>query len=167
MKKPPQRDPIRAHQRAVTAARCVGVGAKCTRCGETRPKALIPGSDPKICAECQRKEKGHKTMDDHHFAASANNPLTVPVPTNDHRAELTVAQDDWPRDTRDNPDGSPLLAAAACIRGFVDWVVYLIQKGVLWVAQMLEALNKFLVDKHGSTWWVGTPVERFAPKQPK
>ena len=104
-------------------------------------------------------------MDDHHFAKSANNPLTVPVPTNDHRAELTVAQDDWPRETRDNPDGSPLLAAAGCIRGFVDWVVYLLQKGVLWVAEMLETLNKFLRDKHGSKWWVGTPLERFAPQQ--
>lgn len=162
-KKLPQNDPIGAYQRKTTAARRVGENAKCA-CGEARPEALIAGSKPMICAECKRKQKGKTTMDDHHFGRRANNPLTVPVPVNDHSADLTVAQQDWPKETRDNPDGSPLLAAAACIRGFVDWVVYLMQKGVLWVAELLEALNKYLVDKSGPTWWVGTPLAQFAPK---
>jgi hypothetical protein len=103
-------------------------------------------------------------MDNHHFAGRANNPLTVPVPVNDHRADLTVAQADWPKETRYNPNGSPLLAGAACIRGFVDWIVYLIQKGVLWIAEMLEALDKCLLEKIGPVWWVNTPVAQFAPK---
>jgi hypothetical protein len=150
MKEPLQCDPIRVHQRKVTAERCVGVGAKCAACGETRPEALIRGSDPKICAEFQRRGRGHKTVDFHHFAKSANNPLTVPAPTNDHRADLTVAQDVWPKETRDNPDGSSLLAAAGCIRGFVDWVVYLIQKGVLCLQKCLRHST--------SSWWINTGI---------
>lgn len=60
-------------------------------------------------------------MDDHHVFGKANDPTTiVTVPANDHRAELSVAQQDWPKKTPENPDGSPLLAAAARIRGFVD-----------------------------------------------
>ncbi len=136
-KKPPQSDPIGAYQRGATAARRIGNGKQCA-CGESRPEALIENSVPVVCAACDRKKRGYTTMDDHHFAGKANNPATVPVPVNDHRASLTVAQADWPAETRNNPDGSPLLAAAACIRGFADWVVYLIQKGVLWIAEMLE-----------------------------
>ncbi len=163
-KKLPQNDPIGAYQRKAAAVRRIGADKQCA-CGESRPEALITASDPTICAACEREMRGMTTMDNHHFAGKPNNPLTVPIPVNDHRAELTVVQADWPKETRENPDGSPLLAAAGCIRGFVDWVVYLIEKGVLWVAEMLEALNKYLVEKSGPTWWVGTPLARFAPNQ--
>jgi hypothetical protein len=103
-------------------------------------------------------------MDNHHFAGKANNPLTVPVPVSDHWAELSVAQQDWPKETLGNPPGSPLLAGAASIRGFVDWVIYLIEKGVLWVAKMLEALDAFLAQALGPKWWIGSPIEAFAPR---
>ena len=162
-KKLPQNDPIRAYQRKATAVRRFGVNVRCA-CGEATPEALIAGSTPTVCAACDRKERGLTTMDDHHFARRANNPLTVPVPVNDHSADLTTAQADWPKETRDNPHGSPLLAAAGCIRGFVDWVVYLIQKGVLWIAEMLETLDKYLLEELGATWWVNTPLAQFAPK---
>ena len=33
---------------------------------------------------------------------------------------------------------SPLLAAAASVRGFIDTVLYLIDKGLHWIAEMLE-----------------------------
>jgi len=160
----PPRDPVDVYVRKAAAARRTGVGKQCA-CGEARPEALVKNSNPTICAACTRKKRGHTTMDDHHIAAEANNPLTVPVPVNDHRAELSVAQYDWPKETRENPDGCPLLAAAGCIRGFVDWVIYIIKKGLLWTAEMLEALSKFLADKLGLKWWVGTPLERFAPEQ--
>ena len=159
----PQNDPIAAYQRDVTAQRCVGENARCG-CGETRPEALIRNSNPIICAACKRKSRGEKTMDNHHFADKANNPLTVPVPVNDHRAELSVAQYDWPRKTRENPDGSPLIAAAGCIRGFIDWVMYLIKTGVLWVAEMLETLDSLLVEKLGPQWWLNTRLAQWAPK---
>ncbi len=103
-------------------------------------------------------------MDDHHLGAISNHPLTVPVPVNDHRGRLSVDQQDWPKQTRENPDGSPLLAAAGCIRGFVDWVIYVIERGLLWVAEMLETLDAYLTDKLGQRYWVDTPLARFAPR---
>ena len=103
-------------------------------------------------------------MDDHHPFGSANDPTTIRVPVNDHRAELNVAQQDWPKETLRNPDGSPLLRAAACIRGFVDTILYLIREGLLWVAEMLEKLDAFLAETIGPKWWTGTPLAEFAPK---
>src|SRR5579872_578251 len=102
--RPPRRDPIKARQRKAVAARRVGENATCS-CGEERPEALILGSDPIICAACERKTSGKKIMDNHHFAGEANNPLTVPVPVNDHRATLSVDQYDWPAKTLENPEG--------------------------------------------------------------
>ena len=108
MKKPPLRDPEAAYKREATARRRVGEGARCA-CGESRPLALIPGSSPTICAQRKRQLKGHSIMDKHHVFGEANDRhTTVSVPVNDHRAELNEAQNDWPKRTRENPDGSPL-----------------------------------------------------------
>lgn len=104
-------------------------------------------------------------MDNHHVFAKANSPVTAPTPVNDHRAELNVAQYDWPKKTRENPDGSPLLAAAGAIRGFIDYIHYLIEKGLAWVARMLEAADAFLAEKLGAQWWRNTDLEQFAPKR--
>jgi hypothetical protein len=101
----------------------------------------------------------------HHVAGRANSPITVPVPVNDHRAELTRAQEDWPKPTRENPKRSPLRAAAGAIRGFVDHVVYLLRRTVLWVADLLEVLDDELSQRLGARWWLGTPLQRFAPDQ--
>jgi len=104
-------------------------------------------------------------MDKHHFAGRANNPATIPVPVNDHRARLSVAQSDWPKPTLINAQGSPLLAAAGCIRGFIDTVLYLIEEGLLWIADMLEKLDEFLRKELGPQWWQGTEINDFAPKK--
>jgi hypothetical protein len=162
--KMPERDPGAARVRKARAKRRVGADARCA-CGESRPEALIAKGDPIICAACDRKKKGKTTMDNHHPFGKANNPTTIPVPVNDHRADLSTVQYDWPEETRENPDGSPLLAAAACLRGFVDTVVYLIRKSILWIAEALEWLNAFLLEQLGPQWWVGTPLEQFIPKQ--
>ncbi|MBZ5722891.1 MAG: hypothetical protein LAO03_21330 [Acidobacteriia bacterium] len=162
-KKPPMLDPGGAHRRRVVAARRVGIDSRCS-CGEKRPEALIAGSKPIICAACKRANSGLTTLDNHHFAGKANHLTTIPVPVNDHRARLSVAQADWPKATRTNPQGSPLLAAAACVRGFVDTVLYLIEMGLLWTADMLEKLDEFQVRKLGPRWWVKTEIEQFAPK---
>ena len=138
MKKLPTRDPEAAFVRRATAARCIGANAKCA-CGENRPEALIRGSKPVMCHECKRKEEGKTTVDEHHFAAAANSPVTMPASVNDHRAELSTAQYDWPKNTRENPDGSPFLAAAGCIRGFIDYILYLIEKGLHWVGDRRDA----------------------------
>ncbi len=162
MKGLPRRDPINAHRRTARAQRRVGADARCA-CGETRPEAFVAPPALRQCAACARTAKGHTTIDQHHVAGRANHPLTVPVPVNDHRADLSSSQDDWPTSTRENPDGSPLLAAAAMIRGFADWLVYTLRRGVLWIAQMLEALEPHLSQVLGRRWWDGTEVARHAP----
>jgi hypothetical protein len=113
MKKPRLRHPEGAAKRAAIAQRRVGEGARCA-CGETRPLALIPGNNPMICAKCQRQKRGHTVMDKHHPFGEANDPkTTILVPVNDHRAELNEAQNDWMKQTRENPDGSPLVWSAS------------------------------------------------------
>jgi hypothetical protein len=157
-----QRDPEAACIRKATSARRAGVGAKCA-CGETRPGALIKNSKPKTCHECRRKAENKSTTDKHHPFGQANRPITVNTPTNDHCAELNEAQRDWPQQVRENPDGSPLIAAAGCVLGFIDMVVYLIKKGLRWVADMLVAADEYLKTQLGRKYWVGTPLEPFAP----
>lgn len=162
-RKLPELDPSGNHRRKVIAARRLGVNAHCS-CGEARPEALIAGSNPMTCAACQRAAKGRTTTDQHHVAGVANNPATIPVPVNDHRAALSVAQSEWPRPTLTNPEGSPLLAGAACLRGCIDTILYLIEKCLLWLADMLEKLDEVQVKKLGPKWWVNTEIEQFAPK---
>lgn len=149
---PSDDDPIATHSRRAVAQRRVGVDARCG-CGETRPEALIVGSKPMICAECQRREQGKPTTDHHHVAGRANCDLTIPVPANDHRAILSEAQRCWPKETLQNPLGSPLLAAAATIRGFADTLQYLIEKCLLWPARLLEWLDSLLAKVLGPRWW--------------
>lgn len=163
-RKMPTRDPSGTHRRKVVATRRVGVGARCL-CGEDRPEALIAGSSPTICGACQRAERGRSTIDQHHFAGRANSPATIPVPVNDHRAILSVAQADWPKSTLTNTEGSPLLAGAASLRGCIDTIHYLIEKGLLWLADMLERLDEVQVKKLGPRWWANTAIEQFAPKK--
>ena len=163
-RKMPKLDPRGAHRRKVIAARRVGVGARCS-CGEDRPVALIAGSNPTTCVACQRSAKGRIAIDQHHFAGGANNPTTIPIPVNDHRAILSVAQAEWPKSTLANTGGSPLLTGAACLRGFIDTSLYLIEQGLLWLAEMLEKLDQVLIRKLGPRWWVNTEIEQFAPKK--
>jgi len=161
--KSPLRDSEAAWVRKATAARRVGVNAKCA-CGEARPEALIRNSKPTICHRCKRTTEGKSTTDNHHVFAEANSPVTAPAPVNDHRAELNVAQYHWPKKTLENPEGSPFLAAAGVVRGFIDYIHYLIEKGLAWVVQMLEAADEILADLLGPQWWLGTALARFAPK---
>ncbi len=156
------RDPEAACIRKATAARQAGVGAKCA-CGETRPEALIRNSTPKMCHECKRKKDGKTTMDNHHPFGGANSPVTLEVPVNDHRSDLSPAQYDWPKQVRENPDGSPLLAAAGRVLGFIDMVVYLIEKGLRFVADLLVAADEYMTSEKGRKWWIGTPLEHLAP----
>ena len=104
-------------------------------------------------------------MDNDHSGGKANNPTTMQVPVNDHRAELNVAQYDWPKETLQNPEACPVVRGAACIRGVVDYLHYLINKFLLWIPEMLENLSAFLSEKLGSKWWVGTPLQQFAPER--
>ena len=161
----PERDPIGAYQREAVAARRFPAGSKCTQCGESRPEALIPGSEPIICAACKRLKEGKSIMDAHHPAGENNNPTTISVFVNDHRAELNVMQYDWPKATRENRDGSPLLAAAGCVRGFCDTLIYLVKKLLLWIPELLEKLDLFLSTALGAKYWLNTELAAIMPKQ--
>ena len=159
----PPDDPTYAYARNARAARRLRGNAQCA-CGEDRPEALIAGRDPTICAACARKKRGHTTIDNHHVSGEANRSATLPVQVNDHRAILSVAQYNWPRGTLENPHGCPLLASAACIRGFIDYIYYAVEKYLLWIPEMLETLSTFLADKLGPKWWHNTPLEQFSPR---
>jgi hypothetical protein len=160
----PQSDAIRKFQREAITARRAGKNTRCTFCGETRLEALVRGSKPTRCAECTRKMKGQTIMDKHHPAGRANSDATVTIPVNAHRAVLSVAQRDWPYETLENPEGCPLIAAAACIRGFIDTISHLIDELLRWIVKMLEALSALLKEKLGPKWWLDTPVSQFARK---
>lgn len=148
----PKRDPLGACQREAIAERRVGFDAQCA-CGESRPFALIANTEPRICAECECRNEGRTTKEKHHVAGKQNSPIRIMIPINDHRARLSEDQRDWPKDTLRNPDHSPLLTAAACIRGFIDTVIYLAEELLLWVAERLEAANEYLISRLGPRWW--------------
>lgn len=163
MKRWQSKDPMKAAARRSVAQRRVGRNARCA-CGESRPDALIRGTKPIRCAACQRKNQSRSTMDDHHVAGRRNHPLTVTVPVNDHRAELSVMQMDWSATMRENPQGCPLMAGAAMLRGVADVIIYLVQKGIDWVIALLEAGSAVLRERWGDEWWRSTPLAPFAPK---
>jgi hypothetical protein len=163
MKRNRPRDPISYFQRNSKAMRHL-VGQLCA-CGESRPEALVAGSNPTICAACARKRRGQTVLDAHHPAGKANNPARIPIPVNDHRANLSPAQYDWPKDTWENRSHSPLLAGAACVRGFCDTNTYLMEELLLWIATLLEMMDKLLKERLGTDWWHGTDLEQFSPRR--
>jgi hypothetical protein len=163
MRKRLSRDPIASFEREARAVRKAGHN-KC-KCGEGRPLALIPGSNPPICANCQRKKEGKLPLDKHHPAGRANNPFTIRISANDHRANLSPKQYEWPRETWKNPKRSPLRAGASNVRGYCETDEHCVASLLIPLAEMLEALDAFLLKKLGPNWWKGTEMERFAPKQ--
>jgi hypothetical protein len=106
-----------------------------------------------ICAACQRKKQGMSTEDQHHPQGEANGAFTVSVPVNDHRAELTPDQQDWPKETRENLRGSPLLKGAAHVRGFIDTIYNFVKRLLGWIPEMLEQLDERLTTMFGDYWW--------------
>jgi hypothetical protein len=162
-KKRPQRDPSAVYVRQTIAARRIA-GRQCV-CGEARPWALVSKGDSVVCFECLQKQEGKATDEPHHVAGRANHPGTITVPTNDHRTELSGPQYDWPKLTLENREGSPLLARAGCIRGYVDTNDYLIKTFVLADPEFYECLDAFLTKKLGPRWWVNTEVEKYMPKR--
>jgi hypothetical protein len=97
----------------------------------------------------------------HHVAGRANSATTLPLPINDHRAELSLAQYEWAQNTLQNPEGSPLLAMSGCIRGFIDALIYLIRKLLGWIPEALEAHDAQLREQQGPKWWLNTPMDRW------
>jgi hypothetical protein len=145
------RDPIKAYQRREQAVRRIGREAAC-RCGESRPEALIRTKDSVCCAVCKRLALGQAAMDRHHWAGRANSLETIAISVNDHRGELSRAQHEWPRATLENRHNSPLLKAAAYVRGVTDMIRYFLDK-LLLVAELLEDADRCISSRFGPQWW--------------
>lgn len=126
---------------------------KCKGCEETNPAALT-GTDPNIlCYECQSAKDERSVIEAHHFAGKSNDSFTIPILGNDHRI-LSDVQRDWPIETLRNPNGSPLIKAAAAIRGWLDILRLLIEQILGWIPPFLEWLDDQLTATHGKQWWL-------------
>jgi hypothetical protein len=77
---------------------------------------------------------------------------------------LSALQYEWPEKTWANPDGSPVRAGAACVRGHCETADYLLCSLLIPKAEMLETLDEYLEKRLGPRWWRGTELERYAPK---
>ena len=139
----------------------------CQFCGESEPAGLREvvlehlSTGPTavtLCASCHVQLQGKPLTEHHHPAGRANDPFTVPIPATDH-AVLTDWQYDWPQATWRNPDGSPLLRAAASLRGWLDVLRLLIERTVGWIPTFLEQLDTVLHDQLGPSWWAGLAWE--------
>ncbi len=125
---------------------------RCEHCGEADPAALHGVHPDVTCYECSARQAGRSPSERHHPAGRRNNQATVPIPGNDHRV-LSDAQRGWPERTLRNPDGSPLLAAAAAIRGWLDVLWLIVQRTVGHVPALLELLDERLRAEYGDRWW--------------
>lgn len=155
-------DPIKTDARRAKAQRRVGHGAACVRCGESDPLALVAGTNPKLCQECYNTMLGKKRTESHHIAGKPNSRVTVELPANDHRAKLSEAQYEWPPQTLRNADGSPLLAAAAALRGIADFIEELIVAFIRQCAELAEKADAWLREQHG-LWWKNGPLDGWQP----
>jgi hypothetical protein len=151
-----EQNPIRNDARMAHRTRQVGKGAKCALCGEEDPRALVARSGRVLCYECVAEAQGKPRSENHHFPNRYNSLFIVGVPGNDHRV-LTDRQKDWPMKTYRNPHGSPLLKAAAAIRGWLDMLRVIIDRGVGWIPAFLEDLDAWLEVHHGPDWWKQVP----------
>jgi hypothetical protein len=129
---------------------------RCAECGEAEPFALT-GRYPNIrCYECQARTRGHPWVEQQHPQGQANGPATVPIPGNDHRV-VDDRKHDWPRETLRNPDGSPLLRAAAALRGWLNTLELIVERTVGWIPAFLETLDRWLTQQYGPQWWHRMP----------
>lgn len=121
-------------------------------CGERNPFALT-GRDPDIsCYEHYLLRNRRSPYEGHHVAGRHNSDVVAFVPGNEHRI-LSECQSAWPEDTLRNPDHSPLLVAAAAIRGWLDVLRVILERSIAWIPEFLEWLHRTLVDLYGPDWW--------------
>ncbi len=142
--------PIHTDARRTRRRRALGPEARCT-CGETDPRCLVETKEGIQCYACHARRTGRGDSERHHPAGRHNLAATVPIPNNEHRI-LSDRQQDWPTGTLRNPDGSPLLQAAAAIRGWMDVLVLILERTVGWIPRVLEALDAWLRERLGPEW---------------
>jgi hypothetical protein len=126
-------------------------------CEETDPFAMSDTHPNLICAEHRADASGRSWIEGHHVPGRANDPDDVVFPPANDHAVLTELQRFWPRETLRNPDGSPLLRAAAALRGWLDVLRLILERTVGWIPSFLEALDAWLEQEIGPRWWDGFP----------
>lgn len=126
---------------------------QCRSCPESDPLALTGVAPDIVCYECRSLEHGRDWVEGHHVSGQSNDPADiVALPGNDHRV-VSVAQARWDHATLRNPEGSPLLRAAAAVRSWLDLLAAILDRSVGWVPASLERLDAALRLEIGPTWW--------------
>jgi hypothetical protein len=132
-------------------ARPLGPDARCWQCGYPETSGLGRHNRKIWCYECWAARQEKTTTEQHHLLGKANDPTTVGVPGNLHRA-ISDAQHDWPNETRYNRDRDPLLWLAALFRSLhsigrcvIDWLESF--------ARFFEQLSRTLRHEYGARWW--------------
>ncbi len=151
-KKMNSNDNLKALVRAERKRRTLGKAQQCGSCDETDPRCLSRVGDVVLCYECQNRQNGRASVELHHVAGQHNLPDTVPIPGNDHRVASDL-QVNWPTETLRNPDGSPVLKAAAVLRGWLDTLRLIIDRTVGWIPDFLERLDAWLKEQLGPRYW--------------
>lgn len=151
-----EQNPIRSDARMARRTREVGPGSKCALCDERDPRALVARASRVLCYECLATEQGRPRTEKHHFPNRYNSLFIVVILGNAHRI-LNDYQMDWPTKTYRNPHGSPLLRASAAIRGWLDVLRLIIDRGVEWIPAFLEDLDAWLEERLGPEWWRQIP----------
>ena len=125
-------------------------------CNETDPRALTSVYPTIVCYEHAQLARGRAWVEEDHLSGRHNDSTTAPLPGNDHRvrSEMQIV---WPRETLRNPDGSPLLQAAASLRGWLDVLRLMLERTVGWIPAFLEALDAWLRTRLGGRWWKDFP----------
>lgn len=132
---------------------------RCETCPETDPFALCGAHPNIVCYECLAVEQSRSREEGHHVSGQANDPDDIQgLLANDHR-RLSAGQARWPTSTLRNPEGSPLLKAAAAVRGWLEMLLLILDRTVGWVPTFLEWLDAALRDEIGPTWWVDLGCE--------
>ncbi len=144
-------NPIKTDARRTRRQRTLPPDARCA-CGEADPRCLTTTGDTVVCYACHGHQGSRGEAEAHHPAGRHNLTATVPIPSNEHRI-LSDQQQDWPIATLRNPAGSPLLCAAAEIRGWMDVLALILERTIGWVPQFLEALDTWLRTQLGDAWW--------------
>jgi hypothetical protein len=134
-----------------STSRPLGRTGQAATTGSSRPVGELVEVAARFLAVARRIDRWTEVQ---HWFGQHNDPLTSPIPANEHRV-LSELQARWPKDTLRNPDGSPLLRAAAALRSWLDVMRLLIERVVAWIPPFLEQLDSWLRDRLGPRWWDG------------
>ncbi len=133
---------------------------RCTppECDERDPAAFTGVYPDNVCYEHEHVMRGISEWEGQHPPGKSNDAVTISTRGNDHRV-WDDAKRDWPERTLHNPDGSPLLKAAAAVRSVLDWLRLLANRLLAWIPPFLERLDEVLRGLYGDRWWTRLGLE--------